>query len=508
MTSIEQGYAAVEAENFAEAARCFAQVLREDPDNAEAAAWLGQALCILGRRAEGIAHLRAAGQRYAALARASQDAAPLLYLIPEIQHWSDFDTALELGEIAAAIAPDAAQAHQLNTLSLSQLNRIPEAIAASERALALAPGNTMMQVLQASLLADDGRNAEARARLAAVLEAGAPPREAFHAHKELGRVLDKLRDYDGAFAALRASESLAAQLPEWQEQDLTTLPAMLRANQAGFDQALLRRWTPAQVADRHPAPVFVLGFMRSGTTLTQEVLGAHPDIFVSDEAGFIAELNGELHRRFVIGQGSAGKLRGLDAAGIRHLRDFYWRRVHERYGDVIGGRLFVDKFTMNTLDLGLINVIFPDARVIFVMRDPRDVVLSCYMQLMVPSPATAQMITWENTVGFYAQMMRWWMHVRGMLTLSYAELRYEDLVADFETSFRKIFELIGVEWNPVVAEFHKQAAGKYIATPSRTQVSQPLYSTSVARWRRYERHFAGAAPTLAPFLDAFGYEGF
>jgi hypothetical protein len=168
--------------------------------------------------------------------------------------------------------------------------------------------------------------------------------------------------------------------------------------------------------------------------------------------------------------------------------------------------MLVDKFTMNTIDLGLINVVFPESKVVFVMRDPRDVCVSCFMQLMVPSPATVHLLTWQGTAEFYALVMNWWMFIKPRLSMDFIEFRYEDAVTEFEATFRQVFEFLGLGWDAGVQDFHKRAALKFIATPSRTQVRQPLYTSSVTRWKKYEKELASISERLAPFVKAFHYE--
>lgn len=280
---------------------------------------------------------------------------------------------------------------------------------------------------------------------------------------------------------------------------------MIRSNKAGFDRELLGRWAGTDFSDKR-VPTFLLGFFRSGTTLAQEVLAAHPGIFVADEADFVSAMQRELHRIDSSKLGTAEKLRKLDRTGIQRLRDFYWNRVDGRYGDEIGERLLVDKFTLNTVDLGLINVVFPDARIVFAMRDPRDVCLSCFMQLMVPTPATVHLLSWPGTIGLYVQVMDWWLHVKPLLTLDCFELRYEEAVTRFEETYRGMFDFLDLAWDPGVADFHKRSAERFIASPSRTQVAQPLYTSSVARWRKYEKEFGVFAGPLRPFIRAYGYE--
>lgn len=505
---MERAQLAVKARNHAQAVQWFEKALQDNPENPQAMLGLGQSLCNLGQRREGTSCLRQAGQHFLQIALQRRDIGQLLEIISQLHHWSDFEGALDMGKQAAQISPNDFRCFQLLAVTYSQLNKTNEALLAGQRALELNPENSMMHILQASLEADAGQNAAARLRLEDVLTYELSPREEFRAHKELARILDKLGDYAQVFPHLHAAAAVSGALPEISNQNKALTPAMLKANRAGFDRELLGRWSGTEFPQGQPAPIFLVGFMRSGTTLTQEVLDAHPGVLVADEADFIWAMHRELHLMDKSGGDTAAKLKRLDLAGIIHLRDFYWKRVHQRFGDSLGKRLLVDKFTMNTIDLGLINVIFPDAKVVFVMRDPRDVCVSCFMQLMVPSPVTVHLLTWRGTAEFYAMVMEWWMHIRQQMTLDFIEFRYEDAVTQFEPTFRRIFAFLGLTWDAGVADFHKHAAGKHIATPSRTQVSQPLYTSSVTRWRHYEPEFPAVSELLKPFIRAFDYEPF
>lgn len=507
-TPLVRAQAAAQTRNHADAARWFEQAMKEQPGNVQATVGLGQSLCNLGRRNEGTAYLRQAGQNFLQASRQSGELTPLLELISQLQHWSDFEGALELGTQAVEVNSSDFRVYQLLTLTYSQLNRTADALVAGQRALELDPENSMMHILQGSLEADAGLNTAAKLRLEDVLTYELNAREEFRAHKELARVLDKLGEYDQVFPHLHASAGFSSQLPEITRQDKTLIPTMLKANRIEFDHELLSRWVGAEFPKNQPPLTFLVGFMRSGTTLTQEVLDAHPDVYVADEADFIWAMHRELHMMDKSTANTAAKLRRLDFAGVLHLRECYWNRVRQRLGDSIGERMLVDKFTMNTIDLGLINVIFPDAKVIFVMRDPRDVCVSCFMQLMVPSPATVHLLTWQGTVEFYAAVMDWWMYIKQQMTMGFIEFRYEDAVMQFEPTFRKIFGFLGLSWDASVADFHKRAAGKFISTPSRTQVAQPLYTSSVTRWRHFESEFASVSELLAPFVNEFHYEPF
>ena len=504
---MQRGYIAMQSKNLAEASEWFQKAVEETPKDPQAWACLGQSLCWLGRRDEGIAHLRRSGSLLLKKARKTRDVAQALLMVDQLQYWSDYAGALELARQVVQVNNAEVRGFQLLALTYSRLNQNKQALAAGKQALRLVPDNSMLNILQATLEAADKQYEPARRRLEKVLQLALTPEETYRAHKELAVILDKIGEYGQVFTHLHASAEVSALLPEVKSQDAALVPAMLKTNQAEFDAELLGRWTGAEFPHDPPAPVFVVGFMRSGTTLTQEVLGAHPDVFVADETDLIIGVVHELERMLPSLPNTPQRLRHLDLDGAKHLRRFYWDKARQRFGDKIDRQVFLDKTTMNTIDLGLINCIFPDAKVVFVMRDPRDVCLSCFMQIMIPTPSTVHLLTWRGTADFYAQTMAWWMLVKRRLTVPFIELRYEDAVSQFEPSFQRVFDFLGLAWDPSVADFHRRAEGRYIASPSFSQVAQPLYSSSVARWKRYEAEFAPVAGLLRPFITAFGYGG-
>ena len=503
---LQRGQAAIQSQNFAEALGWFEKAAEHNPKDAQAKACLGQTLCWLGRRTEGIAYLRQAGQLLTKKARKTGDISLMLGLTEQLQFWNDYQGALDLGRQAVQINPSVVRGFQLLALTYSRLNQSQSALAAGRQAARLSPDSAMLQILLATLEIAEKHYEAARQRLEKVLQLTLTPEERFRAHKELARILDKVGAYDQVFAHLHASAQVSGSVPEVQKQDAALVPNLIKTYRAGFDRGLLTRRSAAEFPEDQPAPVFLIGFMRSGTTLTQEVLASHPEVFVADETDLIVAIRDELERI----SGAQGtipeRLRRIDLPEIMHLRQFYWNRARTLHGEQRGQRLLVDKTTMNTIDLGLIHCVFPDAKVIFVMRDPRDVCLSCFMQTMIPNPSTVHLLSWRGTAEFYALIMDWWMTMKERITMDFIEFRYEDAIAQFEPTFRKVFEFLGLSWDPAVADFHKRAAKKYINSPSFSQVAQPLYSSSVARWRHYQREFEPIADVLQPFVMAFGYE--
>lgn len=513
---VEQGVRAARAQDAVAALAWFQRAHETNPQDPVARAWLGQTLCRLGRRIEGLGHLSAAGQRFlddtAGKTSSAQSLDKVFEVLSQIHAHSGFEQGLQLARDLARAQPHNARAQHLLAATCGQINLSAEALAAAREAARLAPGDPMVEVLQASLEADARQYETAYDRLDEVLQRlsstptqGTNARALFRGLKEMARVLDALGEYEGVFPQIEAAARVAPFVPEYAAMKLDVVPELIRRNAAGYTRESMARFAGDSFAEQPRSPVFVMGFFRSGTTLAQEVLRSHPQVFLSDEVGLLRAMEQELLRMQPGLDSVPDKLARLDRNGIVRLRAAYWSAAGGHHGPASEHGVFIDKFTLSTVDLGLINTVFPDARVLFVMREPRDVCLSCVMQLMVPTHATRHLLSLGDTVALYTQVMDWWVGVRDRLSLRHIAFRYEDAVADFEATFRRVFEFIGLEWRDEARNFHDRAAGHYVASPSRNQVAQPLYRSSVARWRHYEKEMAPVQQALAPFVAGLGY---
>jgi hypothetical protein len=161
---------------------------------------------------------------------------------------------------------------------------------------------------------------------------------------------------------------------------------------------------------------------------------------------------------------------------------------------------------LHIVELGLINVIFPEARVIVALRDPRDACLSCLMQHFTPNAAMVNFANLDHTTELYERVMDLWLHLRDVITLPYLEVRYEDTVADLESQARRMLEHLGQPWDDAVLRHHEQAADHVISTPSYAAVSEPVHRRAIQRWRNYETHLEPYLDRLTRFIEAFGYD--
>jgi hypothetical protein len=261
--------------------------------------------------------------------------------------------------------------------------------------------------------------------------------------------------------------------------------------------ARYRETAPPQAAATH---VFLLGYPRSGTTLVENVLASAPGVYALEERDTLADTDEVL----VANDGTMPDLDALDIAVVDRLRAGYWQRVTQMAGDV-SGRVFVDMNPFNGIKLPIIARLFPDARIVVMRRDPRDVVLSCYRINFTPSTASFAFSDLEETARHYDALTGLIELCQARLPLAYHELRYDQLVTDFAATVRELADFVSVEWTDDFLSFDKTAQSRGVATASATQVRRGLYDGR-NQWRRYEKQLAPVLPILARWTERLGFE--
>ena len=167
----------------------------------------------------------------------------------------------------------------------------------------------------------------------------------------------------------------------------------------------------------------------------------------------------------------------------------------------------MDQSAFNTLHLPAIAALFPGAKVIFALRDPRDVVLSCFRRQFAPNVYTYELLTLAGAADFYDASMEYAQDARSKLPLQFHSLRNEDLVADFEGEMRRLCDFLGLDWDDGLSAFASRVGARASATPSATQVARGINADSVGHWRHYESALQPVQDKLAPWVKAFGYDG-
>jgi tetratricopeptide (TPR) repeat protein len=384
----------------------------------------------------------------------------------------------------------------------------PSARALAEQALAGAPGQPLAALPAAHLAlagADIARGALDLARerlLTLVGEPGVSAIDKAQAHGLLGDIAERQDDPAAAFAQFAAANAAmrAFHAPRFAGPGVQTMPAMMDWLTRYFEAAPASAWRGAggTCKGEFAGHVFLLSFPRSGTTLLERVLTVSPAVVASEERETLTEATTDLMR----GPHTLDRLAAISPDEADHYRALYWNRVRAMGADP-AGRVFIDKLPLNSIKLPLIAKLFPEAKILFAVRDPRDVVLSCFRQRFRINPSMFEFLTLEGAARFYDQVMRLSDLYRDLFALPVHEHRYEALVRDFEGRTRAVCDFIGVDWIPEMRRFDRSGDRRAIATPSATQVSRGLYD-GAGQWRRYAAQMAPVMDILAPWIDRFG----
>ncbi len=388
--------------------------------------------------------------------------------------------------------------------ALEMCNEIEEASEMVGRALELNPQHAQARLLKATIDRRQGRTEEARRQLVEFLDS--KPSElslVASAFLELGLVLDEKGEYRNAMRVVQQGNAIRRQLPG-AYQESKVIYRNIERYQNWFTAERMAVWSNIS-PDNRQGPVFFVGFPRSGTTLMERMLAAHPDVVTTGErsplAGVIAALPG------LAGDNAdyPDFLADLTESQIEAAKEAFWESARSDLGSKVDNMLLVDKSPLNIIELGLVSRVLPSAKVIVALRDPRDVCLSCYMQEFEQNAAMVNFLDVESTVDFYSAVMNLWCHYRDSMFLPFIEYRYEDLVYAPEETLRRVLEFMGLPWAPEMMDYQAIAEDRLVSTPSRDAVTRELTSRAVGRWKNYSYEIKDSLPRLEPFVEAFGY---
>lgn len=475
--------------------------LEQAPELAEAENSLALLLQGLGRSEEALTHYRAALRKRPDYAGAHINLGTLYRELGRL------DQAIEHYEAALRI-DDSNEARTNLAALLERANRLDEAQVVAEAALKAHPEDPNARLTLAKLRQRRGDREGAQAAYLGLLEdlgtsqGESQLRTAARAHGDLGKLEEESGEYAAAFSHYaKANLYNGRSAPGW-EADTASYLDWVRGLQTQVERKADKREVEASTGSAaDAAPIFLVGFPRSGTTLLVQSLAALPGVALMDEKTALDEA------RFAhLGEGGPRALKALSAEGRGRLRKTYWDAAERYLGSGLKGQQLIDKMPLNLLNLWLIEAVFPDAKVLISLRDPRDVCLSCFATLFRLRAGTANFPTPEHTTELYAAVMDLWLVQRERLNLDMASTRYEDLIQDFEGELRRVVDFLGLPWDEAALDPAASARERFIVSPSYDQVVQPLYDSSIGRWRHFRAHLEPHLETLKPYLTAFGYD--
>ena len=475
------------------------------PDFAQAHNTLGNALLRLARPEEAFASFRRA------LLLDPNFAAAHANLGNALRTGGRLDDAVAAYRRALLIDPTFVSAHTELATALRLQHHTAAAEASCRKALELNPNSSATLTVLAELRADTGRFAEAEdlfkravaldpqspdawAGLARVrrmtpadrdwligvqrlIARELPPQRELLLRYSIGKYFDDVGDFDNAFGHYRRANELARQCgPAHDRTQLTRTVDLIIHSHGGA-------WLGRKPAAANPAarPVFITGMLRSGTSLTEQILASHPQVFGAGELTFWSE---ELAA--ALAGASASQACGIqtDATGLARLRASYCELLQRLSPDAAR---VIDKFPANFFSLGLIHAAMPQARIIHMQRNPLDTCLSIYFQHFEAANTYANDL--EDLAHYYREYRRLMRHWRAVLAPgAMLEVPYEGLIADLEGWSRTLLEFIELPWDARCLEFQQTA--RTVVTASKWQVRQKISAASVERWRHYEKFIA------------------
>lgn len=448
------------------AADSYRRAIEIDPGHAAAHRNLGIACFEAGRPEEAVTHYRRALAVNPADAPAHGDLGNALRALGR------FDEALIHYRKALAIDPNYADAHNNLGVALKMLGQTDAARQSFEKAVRLAP----RRVLFYAGLADTKRLAAGDRHLAALEKLARDPpapagEELIQLHFTLAKVYADGAQHARSFHHLVEGNALkraqvnydeAAILGEFDRIRAVFTPELMQEKRGGGHPT--------------PAPVFIIGMPRSGTTLVEQILASHPQVF---GAGELSDFRDAAMRCLPVSQPYPEAVAAMPAGGLFALGENYLAGLAGRAPAALR---ITDKMPGNYLAAGLVHLALPNARIIHVRRDPIDTCLSCFSTLFAGDlPHAYDLGELGRYYRAYKALMAHWRAVLPEAVM--IDVQYETLIGDFEREARRIVAHCGLDWSDSCRDFHKTE--RPVQTASMLQVRQPLYQSSVGRWRPY-----------------------
>ncbi len=462
---------------------CFDAILAQAPRDPDARAKRGEALLRLERDDEAAACFEAVLAHPKGL-----QLDPMTVVAPLCRHYVRQQRIQDVTAVyhqAIRLFPSNAELKTELMGWLLLIHQTDEARALALKILEKSPHDLKAARTVAKTDRDAGRLDAARQRLEAI-----PKSRWDHTiFYEMGSITETMGDFDTAFDLFDEANRRLALHPDWQR---------LKPAQPRETLARARGWsTPDHLSrigstvpdDGLPAPIFLVGFNRSGTTLLENVIGASDQVVISDEKPFLSDCFATYKQ--ITGVSPPVSLEVLTDIQAGTLRATYWAAVERLLGSGLQpGQRLVDKLPLNLVHLPLLRRLFPNAPILVALRDPRDVIISNFKQFFGANNFNANFLTQEGTVEFYADVMQLWLQVRPHLPGPWREVRYEDVVTDFETTLKDVLDFLGLAWDDNYLGFHNKAKTRFIFTPSASDVVKPVYTNAVGRWQGYTRQLA------------------
>ena len=292
---------------------------------------------------------------------------------------------------------------------------------------------------------------------------------------------EKLKNYKLAFQNINERNNILLNLNENKNFDGKNIYNSIEKYKIFFTRSNLEKINSKINYQNDENLVFLIGFPRSGTTLLDSILRSHSEITVLEEKPYLLNLR---HDFFKQNDNNLSSLLNITQDIRDKIRNEYFKKIFSQISK--NKRIIVDKFPLTIIELGFVKCIFPNAKIILAMRHPCDVVTSCFFSSFKINDAMVNFLSWSSTIQFYNKVFDLFEFYSNEMNLNFLTIKYEDLIINFKNNVQKMTKYIGLEYESNMENFYITAKNRSrISTPSYTQVINPLYTTSINRWKNY-----------------------
>ena len=419
------------------------------------------------------------------------------------QELGKFKKSINCFQKAIQIRPHFIKAHQNLMEAYEKTNQKKELKSAISNAEILIKDNPIIKLYKGIMLNNNEKFSEAKNCLESILFDTKDIKNEILRVTTLAKCYDRTEDNDKAFNYFTKANNLFPQIRKVKYFDKNRYLEEIKIRRKFFQKSTIEKWSTLKLSNQEPSPIFLIGFPRSGTTFLDTILRSHPLIEVIEEKFMVKKLIDSLSQ---LPNGGLQGLKEIENDQLEKIRKTYFESLRLHIKNKNTSKLYIDKLPLNIIHVGEIIRVFPDAKFIVSLRHPCDCVLSCFMQDFELNDAMANFLNLDDAAHLYDDVMHLWTQYTSIFSINYHEIKYENLVKNFEPTVKSILNFLKLSWNTSMLEYSKTATKREnIATPSYAQVIKPIYSYAIGRWKRYEKQTTNIYPILEKWIKKFNY---
>ena len=319
----------------------------------------------------------------------------------------------------------------------------------------------------------------------------------------LAKCFEKINNYKSSFHYFELRNNLRKDQKENKKFDKNIILDLISNYKKYFIEENINKYKISPFNKNNIiSPVFLMGFPRSGTTLLDSILRSHSCIEVLEEKPFISKIRDKFFKSH---NNLINSLEKLDSQQILSIQTEYLDLLNIENDFLLSDKIIIDKFPLNIIEIGFIKRIFPSSKFIISLRHPCDVILSCFTSNFKINEGMANFYDLESSAILYNEVFFLFQQYRNIFDIDYFMIKYEDVIKDFKPTINNLLNFLDLKWEDNLTDFNNTALNRNkINTPSYSQVIQPLYDSSINRWKNY-KEINNIYPTIEKWIEDFNY---